>query len=246
MIDLHCHLLPNIDDGSKSIQETIELIKHAVNSGFDTICFTPHYAEPQYVSGKEKNEKILFKIKNELKNQNIKVNLYLGNEVFINDKMLKFIEEKKITTLADTDYILVELPMYQEMPQEIVQSFIGDLLNKKYNVIIAHPERYRYIQANPKKIFDYFNEDVIFQGNYASILGYYGRDAQKTIKKFLKWKKISYFATDTHQIDRCIYDDVEEIKKKLHKIVDKEYFDVLTEINPRLIIENKEIVSKEK
>lgn len=107
--------------------------------------------------------------------------------------------------------------------------------------MIAHPERYTYIQRNPKKISEYFDDEVIFQSNYGSIIGAYGGDAQKTIKKLLKEKAIHYFSSDVHHVNRCFYDDFEVIKKKMLKVVDEEYFEILTETNPRLVIENKEI-----
>ena len=83
-------------------------------------------------------------------------------------------------------YALIELPMYQELPQEVVQKMLEPVRKRGLKVVIAHPERYTYIQRNPKKILEYFDDEIIFQSNYGSIIGAYGRDAQKTIKKLLK------------------------------------------------------------
>ena len=241
MVDLHCHILPNVDDGSFSMDETVEILKQAANAGFDTICFTPHYAEPQYVKDKKQNQETLAKVKEKLEHKTIAIKLFLGNEVFLQDKMPELLECGKISSLADTQYILIELPMYQELPEEVVQKMIGSLQEKELKVVVAHPERYVYIQKSPDKLPQYFGENVIFQSNYASILGGYGREAQKTIKKLIKDRKIHYFATDTHHANNSIYEKMPIILKKLSKIVDEEYFEILTQANPRTIIENKEI-----
>lgn len=242
MIDLHCHILPGVDDGSKNMEETISILKKATENGFDTICFTPHYVEPNYLNNKTQNYEILKQVKKRVEEEMIQVQLLLGNEIFIHENMNKLLQSKMISTLADSNYVLIELPMYQELPQEVVQKMLDSVKEKGFKVIIAHPERYTYIQKKPKMILEYFGEDVIFQGNYASIIGAYGKDAQKAIKKLLKDKIIHYLATDVHQDNRCFYEKFDEIKKKLLKVIDKDYFEIITETNPRLVIENKEVI----
>ncbi len=246
MVDLHCHILPGVDDGSFDMQETVEILKKAKLAGFDTICFTPHYMEPQYLKNKWQNQQILNQVEMKLREEHIVMNLFLGNEVFICDKMIDLLENGEITTLADSQYLLIELPMYQELSEEVARKMIEPLLQKGIKVVIAHPERYRYIQKNPKKIFEYFDENVIFQSNYGSLMGAYGKEAQKTIKQLLKNKIIDYFATDTHHLNRCFYDKIQKAQGKLLEIVDGEYWWILTEKNPKAIIENKEITQLRK
>lgn len=246
MIDLHCHVLPDIDDGSRSMEETISILKKAENAGFDTICFTPHYADPQYLNTKIQNKEILERVKLQANIENINIKLLLGNEIFIHQNIDKLLEKGEISTLADSNYALIELPMYQKLPQEVVQTMLNPVREKGYKVVIAHPERYLYFQENPKEILEYLGDDVFYQANYASILGAYGKEAQKAIKKLLKEKVIHYFSSDVHQIYKCFYDEFDEIKKKLLKIVDEEYFELMTEINPKLIIENSQIIKVEK
>lgn len=242
MIDLHCHILPGIDDGSRNMEETIAILKEAEKAGFHTICFTPHYAEPEYLNTKNQNEQILEKVKEIVNLENIKIELLLGNEIFINSNIENLLKNEKLASLADSQYVLIEVPMYQELPQEIVQEMLDRVKQKGYQIVIAHPERYTYIQRNPNKLLEYFGNDVIFQGNYASIIGAYGKDAQKTIKKLLKNRNIHYFSTDVHRLHRCFYIDFDKIKNKLLKLIDNEYFEILTEKNPKLVIENKELI----
>lgn len=242
MIDLHCHILPGVDDGSKGMRETITILEKAVDAGVDTICFTPHYAEPQYLNTKSQNQEVLEQVRARVNNQNIQLKLLLGNEVFIRPDIQNLLENGEISTLADSQYVLIEVPMFQELAQEVVQKMLNDVKQKGFKVVIAHPERYTYIQRNPNKLLEYFGDDVFFQANYGSIIGAYGRDAQKTIKKLLNDKVIHYFASDVHHRNRCFYDEFNEIKKKMLKIVDKDYFEILTEINPKLVIENKDLI----
>ena len=244
MVDLHCHILPEVDDGSKSIEESIMILKKAEKVGFDTICMTPHYAEPAYMNTKSQNQEILENLKKVVHQQNISTKLCLGNEIFIAQNIENLLQKGEIASLENSQYALIELPMFQELPQEIVQKMLDAVKKKGFRVVIAHPERYTYLQENPEKLFDYFDSDIIFQGNYASILGAYGKDAQKTMKFFLKNKAIDYLSSDVHRISRCFYDDFAEIKKKLLKVIDEEYFEILSEKNPRLVIENKEIVKE--
>ena len=241
MIDLHCHILPAVDDGSKNMEETIAILKKAEKAGFQKICFTPHYAEPTYINTKQENLQILEQVKRRMRDENISIEVFLGNEIFIHEDMELFLENGKVSTLADSSYVLIELPMYQELPQEVVKKMLYKVKEKGFQVVIAHPERYVYLQKKPKQILEYFGEDVIFQGNYGSIIGGYGKEAQKTIKKLLKNKIIHYFSSDVHQFKRCFYDVFDEINKKLQKMVDEEYFEKLTQINPKLVIENREV-----
>lgn len=228
MIDLHCHILPGVDDGANDMEETITILKKAQKAGFHTICFTPHYAEPQYLNTKEQNIEVLKQVEIKAKEENLRIQFLLGNEIFINDKIEEFLENGTIATLANSRYALVEFPMYQELPQEVIQKILEPIRKHGFEVVIAHPERYRYIQENPKKLLEYFGEEVIFQANYASILGAYGREAKETMKRLLKDKVIQYLASDVHHEYRCFYDDFALIKKKLLKIVDEEYFEILT------------------
>ena len=115
MIDMHSHLLFSIDDGSKSIDESIKILKNLAEVGYTDIILTPHYIEEsKYSSNKKNNLSILKIMKEEIKKENIQINLYLGNEIFINDNIPKLLKEKEITTLNDSNYLLIELPMSGE------------------------------------------------------------------------------------------------------------------------------------
>ena len=151
MIDIHSHLIYGVDDGSRSLEESIDILKNLSINGVTDIILTPHFInETKYTSLKLDNAKKFKELQKEVKNQNININLYLGNEIYIDKNIFKLIEENKICTLNNTEYVLVELPMsgvYSDY-----QDIINNLLNEGCKVILAHPERYDSFQKDYSKI----------------------------------------------------------------------------------------------
>ena len=238
MIDLHCHILPGVDDGSKNIEQSVKIAINAKQAGFETICCTPHYLEPDYTSSRKENLKILNELRYELQKQNININLVLGNEVYINENASKLLDDEIISTIGNTNYILMELPLFQEI--KYVNQIFGRVQDKGLKIILAHPERYRYVQENPNILINYIESGLILQGNYASIIGKYGDEAKKTIKKILRAKMIHLLASDVHR-ENSIYNKMDIIKEKINDIVDEDYFHRITEINPIRIINNESV-----
>lgn len=239
-IDIHSHILYGIDDGSKSIEESINIIKEHIKMGFTDIVVTPHYIEnSKYETNNIDKENILKTLKQELKKQNININLYLGNEVFVNNNLEELLKKKEIATINNSKYLLIEFPM-NEKPKDI-NNIIYELKIKGIIPIIAHPERYDYVEKNPNLVLEWIEEGALLQSNYGSIIGVYGSGPQKTIKKLLKKDLIEFLATDIHYPNNKIYLNMDKIRKKIKKLITEERFIELTNTNPKKIIENKEI-----
>ena len=111
MIDFHSHILPNIDDGARNVEETFKLIKEAEEVGFDTIISTSHYIEGYYESNVAERETWIKAINEKLKERSQNIKLHLGNEVYFSNNIKELIEEKKATTIKGTNYILFEMPL---------------------------------------------------------------------------------------------------------------------------------------
>lgn len=237
MIDLHSHLLYDTDDGVENLKEAIDQIKEARKVGITKICLTPHYIEPNYIKTVKDNEEKFEKIKEELKKQNIDVELFLGNEVFVNRNIVENIEEKNISTINNSSYVLVELPRHTEVKH------IGDILenitDSGYSVIIAHPERYLCVQKNINYFYNLVDGPIYLQGNYESLTGAYGSGAKKTLIKLLKNKQIAILSTDTHR--KNFYENIPQILKNLRKIVPEKYLKQITEENLEKILNDEEI-----
>lgn len=235
MIDLHCHLIYQTDDGAKTIENSIAMIKEAANAGFTKICCTPHYLAPQYTKTKLENFEKLEKMKQILNEQNIDVELFLGNEIYIVENISELIKSQKVSTIADTSFILVEFPM--NFKSFIAEDEIDNLITSGYNVILAHPERYSYVQKDIKFLDDFIERGVYLQGNYESLLGKYGNNAKKTLIKLLKQQKIDLLSTDTHK-EQSTYTKMDKILKVLSKYAKGEYLQSIIEGNQKNILKN--------
>lgn len=225
MIDLHCHIIFGTDDGAKELENSINILREAYEAGFTKICCTPHYIVPQYVKTKSENLEKLNIIKEKLKEENIDIELYLGNEIYVTNNMKELIEEEKVSTLSDTKYVLVELPLTQKIID--AEDMIENLTFEGYTVILAHPERYIYVQKDLKYLDKFIEMGVYLQGNYESLIGKYGKGAEKTLKKLLKDKKIDLMGTDTHK-EKTTYTKMNKILKILKHYAKKEYYENIT------------------
>ena len=215
MKDLHSHLLFGIDDGSKDISESISLLKEAEEQGITELMITPHYIEnSKYNCNNEEKLKRFNKLKKEAEKENINIKLYLGNEVLINEDILKLLKNKEITTLNNSKYILIEFPLGNMLYN--TKDIIYNLIVKGYVPILAHPERYRIFQRHREHIDEYLRMGVLLQGNYKSLFGKYGKDAKKTLIYLLKNHKIAFLGSDCHHDGNFM---IEQLEKKLKKIL---------------------------
>ena len=223
MIDIHTHILPNIDDGSKSIEETFNLIKEAKSVGFDSIVLTSHYMEGYYETNSPEREVWLDAIRENLEAKNIDI---------------KLLEEGKATTMNNTSYVLFEMPLNAE-PLNLYD-IIYEMQQYKIVPILAHPERYSFVQQDPELIYDLIQKGVLMQANYGSIIGQYGEKAQVIVKKFFENNMIHMLGSDVHR-QNTIYPKIPDILMELNELIGEEKLKELTTINPRLVLQNKRI-----
>lgn len=238
MIDFHTHILPNIDDGSRSIEETFNLINEAKNVGFEAIVSTSHYIEEYYETNAPEREVWINAIYENLQAKNIDIKLYLGNEIYISENIIKLLEEGKASTINDTSYVLFEMPLNVE-PMNLYD-VIYEMMQYKLVPILAHPERYSFVQKEPELIYDLIEKGVLMQANYGSILGIYGEKPQMIVKKFLESNMIHFLGTDVHR-QNTIYPKVPEALVEIKQIVGEEKLKEITTINPKLALQNKKI-----
>ena len=224
MTDIHSHILFDVDDGSSSIEESIELLKKMSEVGFNKIILTPHYIESSdYTSENEEKLQKLEELKNKIKENKLDIKIYLGNEIFINKELINYIKDNKIYPLNNSKYILVELPFHNQILN--IEDIMYEIKYNGYIPIIAHPERYTYFQNDYKLVENLKSEGILFQSNYSSILGYFGKGAKKLMKKMLKDKYIDYLGTDIHHINKTyVLDNFNKIEKKIKKITGEEYY----------------------
>lgn len=238
MIDFHTHILPNIDDGSRSIEETFNLIKEAKEAGFEGIVLTSHYIENYYETDTPEREVWVNAIKENLKVKGIEADLYLANEIYLSENIMHLLEEGKASTINNTCYVLFEMPLNNE-PMNLYD-VIYSLQENKLIPVLAHPERYSFIQKEPGLVYDLIQKGCLMQANYGSILGQYGVKAQMMVEKFLENNSIHFLGSDVHR-QNTIYSKIPYAINRIGDIVGQNKLEELTEINPKLALANKRI-----
>ena len=239
MIDIHCHILPNVDDGSKSLDETRDLLYMAKSEGISDVVITPHFSKPD---GFIVNADTLNTLFEELKNncKDIGVNLYLGNELMIDKSLDDLLTDSKILSLNGSRYVLVEFP-FGGYKREF-DDYLMNIALSGYKIIIAHPERYKWAVDNPDNYIDRWIDNGYFiQCNN----GFVDNSIQrKFVFKLIENQKIHFIASDAHNKNRPL--SLEEAYKLIAKKFDEEVSKVLFIENPSRLLENKEIINIKK
>lgn len=225
MIDLHLHILPGIDDGSSSLEESVRMAKRLSELGFKGAFCTSHYIadSPQAADNQTKN-RLREKLQAELDKAGIKLKLLPGNEIYIDPKMVDFLTTKKATCLGGdfnarkkNQHVLFELPFYAEV--SYLRDIIFELKAKGLVPVLAHPERYLFIQKNKEAVFELKKLGVKLQSNYGSIVGQYGGKAKKIMKFLLENRLVSYLGTDIHRAEGSLFLKFEKAEKKIIKLI---------------------------
>ena len=238
MKDIHSHLIYGVDDGSKSLEESIELLKKMEEAGTTDLMLTPHYVENSKFSCNNKCKKEIFnKLKESAEKENININLYYGNEVFFTDKFLKLIKKGEIRTLNNSKYLLFEFPMSNVYTNSL--EHLQVLTRNGCVPVMAHPERYLTFQKNPRELVDYIRAGILLQGNFTSLFGKYGRQSKKTLEFLLKNHLISFLGSDCHH--EVKYNE-EKLRKMLMKITkDEDYVEDILNNNFDKVINDQDM-----
>lgn len=198
-IDLHNHYLPSVDDGVKELKETLLGLKLAVKEKVSKICFTPHIWSGRYNNTPEKLKDVFKWVKQEAKG--ISIDLYLGSEVYYSSSLSEdFSKGLYIPIGKNKKYLLVEFPT-AVMPQG-VSNELYKLMLEGCEPIVAHPERYSYVQKDYECLFDLAKAEIPMQVTTQAILGMLGSRVQKTAIKLLDEGLISFVASDAHNPDK--------------------------------------------
>lgn len=197
MIDIHSHILPGIDDGARTMDESIDIVQELVSQGVTGIIATPHYiTDTYYISNKKDNRVLLARLREALLDAGITANIWLGNEIFIDRNIIDLLRQNIVSTLGNTNYVLVEFSLNEEYPNYV--DILGNLTEKGYKVILAHPERYTLTQQNYDALEELCNMGVLLQCNVGSFIGQYGKAAEKLAVRLAKENRIFAMGSDIH------------------------------------------------
>lgn len=206
LIDLHSHILPGIDDGAADMEASVELVRELVANGVKDIFATPHYVdETIYTSMRSFNLELLAKLREAVSDAGIDVRIHLGNEIYITPKIIELIEAGAISTLDNSMYVLMELPMSGEFPG--YEDIILLALRSGYRVILAHPERYTSFQDDFSLVYNLREMGVLFQSNIGSFAGQYGKTVYKTAVRLARERLIFGMGSDIHHVHPGLLSD---------------------------------------
>lgn len=199
MIDIHSHIIPAIDDGSKNVEMTLEMLRNAERDGTKEIVATPHYLLEYGESTIADVKVFVEEINSIIKSEGIHLKIYSGQEVYYTENIIQYYMEGKIGTINDSRYMLIELPMF-ELNKNIID-VLYELQIRNIVPIIAHPERYKVLIEDPSHINRLISEGYLFQMNAGSLEGKFGADVKKTAEIFLTNRIYNFIGSDAHNIE---------------------------------------------
>lgn len=234
MIDLHAHILPELDDGSQSLRQSLEMARLAVESGVTAMAATPHCADDR--AGEVRTAVVL--LRDALQEARIPLKLFMGMEIFGTPDTVRLLAEKKLYTLNGSRYPLIEFSFRSDGEEEtrILQSVIL----AGYQPLVAHPERYLYIQRDPQRVNQWKKMGCHFQVNRGSLMGRFGPDAQEMAMALIDRGFATVVASDAHSPDlRTPW--MRDVRDMLIKDFSLEAARCLLLRNPRSILKNEQL-----
>ncbi|MBU1962856.1 MAG: capsular biosynthesis protein [Gammaproteobacteria bacterium] len=202
MIDLHCHLLPGIDDGPEELAEAMELAKAAVENGIQRAVLTPHIHPGRYENDKARITRAVISFRQQLEYAGISLALGVGAEVRICPEIFPMVLQQRIPYLGrhqGKDVLLLELPHSHVPPGS--DKMIDWLNGQGIQTLIAHPERNKEIMRSPDKIALFLGKGCLLQVTAASLAGGFGPQVQDCARYFLRQGWVHLLATDAHTLE---------------------------------------------
>ena len=239
MVDLHTHILHGADDGSNSLEMSMNILEEAEQAGFDKVILTSHYMEGYFTVDVAERQKTIAEIDN---TKTVGVDLYIGNEIFLSNNLIKLLRENKAISLNNSKYILIELP-FNNKPLNLMD-VVYQIQSKDFVPILAHPERYSYFYRTPEIYEELVEKGLLLQANFGSFGGQYGRRAKLMAEKLLQANLIHFIATDVHR-PGTIYPEIPGLIRHLNTLVGERKVEQLTTVNPELVLQNKDIEIEE-
>lgn len=201
MIDLHVHILPGLDDGPKSMEESLEMCRVAHNDGITKIVATPHTGNGVYHNDREVVIAAVAKLNEGLVSENIPLQIFPGADVRIDAGLFELLENNQTLTVNDKRrYIMIEFPEYLIPPQ--IEEWIFRMKLKKITPIFTHPERNMIIHKNMEIVHTWIEKGGLVQITAMSITGDWGKGVRKCAEELLKARLVHVIASDAHSATR--------------------------------------------
>jgi protein-tyrosine phosphatase len=227
MIDIHCHILPGVDDGPRTIKESLDMARAAVEEGITAIVATPHHRNNQFDNYYADIIEEVHKLNEALQVEGIPLTILPGQETRIYGEIAEGLEAKEILPIHQhTPYILIELPS-ATIPKYTKQ-LLYDLQLQGYKPIIVHPERNRAILDDPNLLYEIVKGGTLTQVTAASLLGKFGKKVQQLSFKLIDSNLCHFVASDAHNISNRTF-----VLREAYSLLEEEY-------GPGLVIQMQE------
>lgn len=238
--DIHCHMLPGLDDGAFYMDESLEMARMAASHRTIAIVCTPHMM-PSSTYDRETLLSVFRKTCTAIRSNNINIKLALGQEVFLDENYKKtavFLETGKFFTINHSIYPLVEFDPYRNINS--VYEMIAELTSRGFVPIIAHPERYEFAAEDYHTLNRMKSMGALLQINKGSIVGSFGRSAKRIAEYLLEERLADFAASDAHSPYRrtAPLEETHEIISEYYSI---DYANFLLSSNPLRVLRNEKI-----
>lgn len=194
-VDIHSHILPGIDDGAKTLEDTEFLLEEMKQLGFTKVITTPHTMKNVWDNTTETIKNAHHFVQDELPELSKKVALNCASEYFLDENLMQLVQRENLLTLKD-NFILIEMS-YLNAPIQLYD-FLFELQLKGYQLVLAHPERYNYFHSNKKEFAKLKKAGCLFQLNLLATVGYYGKNVAETADYLLKEDLYDFVGSDIH------------------------------------------------
>lgn len=237
-IDIHCHILPGIDDGANSYRESLKMLEIACAEGITDIIATPHY---HYKRGKASPEEILDRVdelQERARERKIPVRIHSGNELYYTHDLLKNLKAGNALTLAESDYALLEFSIREE--RRTIRNAVYEFLSEGYYPILAHVERYPVFRKDTEFLKDILEMGAYAQVNADSFFVQAGWDVLRFSKKIMKENLVQFVATDAHDTEKY-RPALQKWSQRMERRYGKETCGKYLFENPEKILKNMEL-----
>ena len=240
MVDIHCHILPDFDDGAANLDESLEMARMAYRSGVTDLAATSHFI------GSDNGMEFLPLMRQRytelvlaIRKADIPLRLHPGAEILCTPQTPELAYKGKLPTLGSGNYVLTEF--YFDETFAFMDTMLADIAAAGYRVVVAHPERYGAIQHDPNLLHRWIRLGYVLQVNKGSVLGAFGHRASDAAHAIMEMGMAHLFASDAHSYHSRT-PHMSQIRQWVEEHCDQRYAQILLERNPRRILEGRPIV----
>lgn len=243
MIDIHCHILPDVDDGAEDLPEALLMARIAADCGVTEVAATPHFRGiHQELEELPRFSRRFEELRDALSRERIPLRLHPGAEILCLPETVELAREGKLPTIGNTRYVLCEF--FFDAPYEYMDRIAAGIAGAGYRVVIAHPERYEAIVRDPRGAQRWFRKGYVIQMNKGSVLGAFGGRVQQSARWLLDSGCVHILASDAHSPRRRTT-ELSLLRSWLLERYPEAYVRILLEENPTRLLRDQDMVPVE-